>query len=223
MSIRPQRARGPGRTSRENPRAPAAAGKAGHLVVIPGGAGKDDAPPKPAKEIEGRREKASRPRLPRPGPEAAPAPSKAIRPSLPFALLCSLIVGASILGLVVLNVLVAQSSFRLGDLKAKVEEEKARSRKLHYDVSAGESPARLAEAAHRLGLVIPERQETLVGPPDPALSSKGNRELEDVLGIRSREGREAPADGQRPGRNRREPAQEPGTNRTDPAREPGRN
>ncbi len=210
MSIRPQRARGPGRTPREHPRTPGAMAKAGHLVVIPGGAGKEPLAAKPAEELEGQRETASRPGRPRAGSETAPASSRANRPSLPFALICALIVGASILGLVVLNVLVAQSSFRLGDLKARVEEEKARSRKLHYEVSAGESPANLAEAAHRLGLVIPERQETLVGPPDPALSAKGNPQLKGVLGARGPNGRERPASaGPRPGQN---PGQDPGQN-----------
>ncbi|MGH2770582.1 MAG: hypothetical protein ACRDJF_08710, partial [Actinomycetota bacterium] len=51
-------------------------------------------------------------------------------------------------------------------------------------VSAGESPAKLAEAAHRLGLVIPERQEILVGPPDPALSAKGSLQMEGILRAR---------------------------------------
>ncbi|MGH2733617.1 MAG: hypothetical protein ACRDJG_11910 [Actinomycetota bacterium] len=182
MSIRPQR--------RERPRTPGAATKVGHLVVIPGGAGRESLGAKPAEEHGGQREAASRPKLPRmgrmewTGSEAAPAGSEATRPGLGFALVCSLIVGASVLGLVVLNVLVAQSSFRLGDLRARVEEEEARSRRLHYEVSAGESPAKLAEAAHRLGLVIPERQEILVGPPDPALSAKGSLQMEGILRAR---------------------------------------
>jgi hypothetical protein len=205
MSIRPQRVRSSGRAALpERQRGRGRPTKAGHLVVIPGGAGKEPPSPKPAGKIEGGRETAPRPKLFRARSEAAPAPSKAARPSLPFALLCSLIVGASILGLVVLNVLVAQSSFKLGDLKARVEEEEARSHKLHYEVSAGESPAHLAEAAHRLGLVIPERQEILVGPHDPALFAKRDSQAGAMTRVRGPEGRERPvgaepASGQHPG------------------------
>jgi cell division protein FtsL len=82
-----------------------------------------------------------------------------------FVVLAALLVGALVLGLVVLNVLVAQSSFRLADLEKSIRQEELRSQHLRYSVATSESPEAIAEAARRLGLVAPERQGFLVGPP----------------------------------------------------------
>lgn len=120
-----------------------------------------------------------------PAPEspkhAAPRPALRLvappsgRPGTAFVVLSALAVGALLLGLVVLNVLVAQESFRLGDLNLSVQHEEARSQQLRFAVATAGSPEAVAEAARRLGLVPPDRQELLVRPVDDATSKDGDR------------------------------------------------
>ena len=90
------------------------------------------------------------------------------RPGMAFVVLSALAVGALVLGIVVLNVLVAQKAFRLGDLNRAVQREEARSQQLRYAVASADAPEAIAEAARRLGLVAPARQEFLVRPADDA-------------------------------------------------------
>jgi hypothetical protein len=98
------------------------------------------------------------------------------RPGMAFVVLAALAVGALLLGLVVLNVLVAQKSFRLNDLNTLVQREEARSQQLRFAVATAGSPERVAEAATRLGLVPPERQEFLVRPGGDAPAPGGDRQ-----------------------------------------------
>ncbi|MGH2706576.1 MAG: hypothetical protein ACRDJ4_16270 [Actinomycetota bacterium] len=74
-----------------------------------------------------------------------------------------LIVGVGVFGLVLLNVLTAQASFRASELSDSVEREEAQGQRLRQEVAIRESPERVAEAARSLGLVPPERQ--IVLPP----------------------------------------------------------
>jgi len=74
-------------------------------------------------------------------------------PGIPFILFASALVSAAILGLVVLNVMVDQSSFRLGQLDGQVTAQQAQLRQLDYAVSVGEAPARIASLAARIGMV----------------------------------------------------------------------
>ena len=74
-------------------------------------------------------------------------------PGIPFILFASALVSAAILGLVVLNVMVDQSSFRLGQLDGQVTAQQAQLRQLDYAVSVGEAPARIAALAARIGMV----------------------------------------------------------------------
>ena len=90
------------------------------------------------------------------------------RPGKAFVVLAALAVGTIVLGLVVLNVLVAQKSFRLGDLNKEVQQAELRSQQLRYDVATAGSPDAIAAAAQRLGLVPPDRQEFLVRPAHTA-------------------------------------------------------
>jgi hypothetical protein len=95
------------------------------------------------------------------------------RPGKAFVVLAALAVGTIVLGLVVLNVLVAQKSFRLGDLSKEVQQAELRSQQLRYDVATAGSPDAIAAAAQRLGLVPPDRQEFLVRPAQPAGAGQG--------------------------------------------------
>ncbi|HEY8200063.1 MAG TPA: hypothetical protein VII47_01780 [Actinomycetota bacterium] len=103
-------------------------------------------------------------RQPAPRPVLRLVAPPAGRPGMAFVVLAALAVGAIVLGLVVLNVLVAQKSFRLGDLNRAVQQEQMRSQQLRFAVATAGSPDAIAAAAQRLGLVPPDRQEFLVRP-----------------------------------------------------------
>jgi hypothetical protein len=121
-------------------------------------------------EPEHQQRRAPRHGSPRPALRLVAPPSG--RPGMAFVVLSALTVGALVLGLVVLNVLVAQQSFRLGDLNRSVTREEQRSQHLRYAVSTADSPEAIDEAARRLGLVPPETQEYLVRPDGSAEGSE---------------------------------------------------
>jgi len=114
-----------------------------------------------------------RPIPPRPVLRLVAPPSG--RPGTAFVVLAALAVGTIVLGLVVLNVLVAQKSFRLGDLNKAVQQAELRSQQLRFDVATAGSPDAIAAAAQRLGLVPPDRQEFLVRPAQPAGQGRNGR------------------------------------------------
>ena len=89
------------------------------------------------------------------------APPKG-RPGMAFVVISAFAVGALLLGLVVLNVLVAQKSFRVATIEKEVSAEQTRSQQLRYAVATAGSPDAVAEADRQLGLVAPDRQEFLV-------------------------------------------------------------
>lgn len=72
-------------------------------------------------------------------------------------------VGAFVFGLVLINIYVAQSSFRMVNLQEQVARQEASYRRMRYEIARAESPARLAEEAERIGLVVPEHQEYIAG------------------------------------------------------------
>jgi len=91
-------------------------------------------------------------------------------PGIPFILFASALVSAAILALVVLNVMVDQSSFRLGQLDGQVTSQQAQLRQLDYAVSVGEAPGRIAALAARIGMV-PATQVKALAPTATAVSS----------------------------------------------------
>lgn len=103
-----------------------------------------------------------------------PAP-RAKRPELRFAAAAAAVVAAFVFGLVLLHVLLAQSAFRLQTLQKQVAEEQTRNRLMRYSVATSESPARVADAAGGIGLVIPAQQRQLVVQQPPMGSKPGSR------------------------------------------------
>jgi hypothetical protein len=85
-------------------------------------------------------------------------------PGMPFIVLASVLVGAAIFALVVLHVMVDQSSFRLDTLESQVTTQQAQLRELRYAVSVQEAPGRVAALASQAGLVPATQIQTLVGP-----------------------------------------------------------
>jgi hypothetical protein len=89
-------------------------------------------------------------------PELRPVPRSRSRPaprrSFGFALLAVAVLGMLILGLAFINVLVAQSSFRIDELTRKADRlsEKAQSRRL--TVARLSTPERMDREARKLGL-----------------------------------------------------------------------
>ena len=115
----------------------------------------------------------------RPGPtaRAVPAARQARRTpvryrpqGLAFAGLILFAVGGFIFGLVTLNIYIAQSSFRVGELEKTMEQQMAQARQMRVRIAEAESPVRLAEAAAKLGLVRPDQREYLsvTGPAEIA-------------------------------------------------------
>jgi hypothetical protein len=78
-------------------------------------------------------------------------PSRA--PRAPFVLFSMLLVGAGLVGLLVLNTVVAQDAFTLHDLAASNADLAEREQLLRQEVAALEAPVGLADRAGRLGLV----------------------------------------------------------------------
>ena len=77
-------------------------------------------------------------------------------------------VSAVVFGLVLLNIHVAQTSFRLEDLQRHAVELQVEQRRLRYEVARAESPEKIVEMSTALGLVPPVAQQYLEGPPIPA-------------------------------------------------------
>jgi cell division protein FtsB len=81
----------------------------------------------------------------------APVPSRA--PRTPFVLFSMLVVGAGLVGLLVLNTAVAQDAFTLHDLGAANAALDERAQRLDQEVAALEAPNAVAQRARSLGLV----------------------------------------------------------------------
>ncbi len=118
---------------------------------------------------------------------ARPGRSQAAKtgPGVPFLATTFLVVAIGIFGLVLLHIYAAQSSFHLRELQEQASEQEARFRDMRLEVAAAESPKKVAEAASSLGLVVPEAQEYIVGPPgkmqvaesEPSLTDKNLKAL----------------------------------------------
>lgn len=97
-------------------------------------------------------------------------PARMIRPKSKrrvnaVALAAGIVAAAGVVfGLVLVNIFLAQSSFRLSDLERQVAEQEARHRQLRFEVARAESPERIAQLASRLGLRAPDKQEYILGP-----------------------------------------------------------
>ena len=81
-------------------------------------------------------------------------PAPAFRaPRTPFVIVIVAILGAGLVGLLLLNTALAQGSFRIHDLQRQSAALQDREEQLQIAVDAANDPARLAAAAHHLGLV----------------------------------------------------------------------
>lgn len=90
-----------------------------------------------------------------------PAAGRSRRSSLPFVAFAGLLVGVLVFGLVVANVLVAQSAFVLDDLSRREEHLSRVAEERRLEIARLSSPPRIAAEARRLGLRLPD-PETVV-------------------------------------------------------------
>jgi cell division protein FtsL len=114
-----------------------------------------------APSVPPRRRRAGRLRPPPPAaspPAAAPRPvstARRRRHHLGFVLFAAVVVGVLVVGLVAVNALVAQSSFRTDDLRQRVDRLSRRYTLLEVEAARLSAPDRVAEWAGRHGLAPP--------------------------------------------------------------------
>ncbi|MFL5799968.1 MAG: hypothetical protein ACJ77A_18825 [Actinomycetota bacterium] len=85
-----------------------------------------------------------------------PSPHRARRHSLSFLVLSGLVIGALVLGLTTLNAMVSQSSFRLDDLNHRLDRLSQEADRKQLDLARLSAPGRIAAAARRRGLHLPD-------------------------------------------------------------------
>jgi cell division protein FtsL len=116
---------------------------------------------------------------PAPSPRAAPPrPSTAVdrsrRSRSGFLILSSVLVGSMVLGLVALNALLAQSSFRVDDLEARVGVLTQENLELTRQQAALSAPGRIAAWARSHGMRLPDEIRFLHVPAARSAAPAGS-------------------------------------------------
>jgi cell division protein FtsL len=91
-----------------------------------------------------------------------------------FIVVVVLVLAALVYGLVLMHMMLAQSSFELQEARQHVAEEEARYRRMRYEVARETSPAKIADAARELGMVVPKEQRYLVDPREEAPAGRSD-------------------------------------------------
>jgi cell division protein FtsL len=86
------------------------------------------------------------------------------RSTVVFVVVTGIVVIGIMLGLVALNALLAQTSFRIGDLQSRVDRLTQSYEERRLELAQLASPSRLASAASHLGLVVPPGGVTILTP-----------------------------------------------------------
>jgi cell division protein FtsL len=104
------------------------------------------------------------------------AAAKRKRHHLGFVLFAAVVVGLLVLGLVTLNAFVAQSSFRIDHLRARVDEQSQRYQALERQAAHLSAPGRIAAWALRHAMRTPEDISVLhVSGPHSSAQASGPR------------------------------------------------
>jgi cell division protein FtsL len=133
------------------------------------------------------------PRRPRPVPRRAPLPRTApARPSTGvnqarrnrsgFLILSSVLVGSMVLGLVALNALLAQSSFRVDDLEQRVGVLTQENLELTRQQAALSAPGRIAAWARSHGMRLPDEIRFLHVPAARTAAPAGSADHDQPTG-----------------------------------------
>lgn len=138
------------------------------------------------KVIAGGREAAqdvSRSRPSRSAKSVAPAPG------LKFVAAATAVVAACVFGVVLLQVMLAQTSFELHKIHTKLVSEETKYRHMRFEVANAEAPEKINQAAATLGLVVPAEQRYVFGPNSPGSSDDGStpqaRQPNDKAGLKA--------------------------------------
>jgi cell division protein FtsL len=102
---------------------------------------------------------ASRPRL-----RPVPAPARPQRRLGQFLVAAALVIGALVFGVVALQAMVAETSFRMQDLTQRGIELRQEQGQLRLQIAELTSPRRITRRARGLGLYLPEEVKTLRVP-----------------------------------------------------------
>jgi cell division protein FtsL len=149
-----------------------------HLKLIRGGGGRAHDPL--ARGVKRKsRSSGARVRAPRVGKVRLSKRINALsaRRGIALAAVASLILSLVVFGLLLLHILLAQSSFQLETVRKRVAFEEERNRRMRFEVAGVTSPARVAEAARSLGLVVPKQYHYLVAPTNGADVESGETAL----------------------------------------------
>jgi cell division protein FtsL len=91
-------------------------------------------------------------------------------PGLTFVALATSIVAICVFGVVLLQVMLAQTSFELQKVHEQLVTQETKYRRMRFEVANAEAPAKIHEAAASLGLVVPAEQRYVFGPESPPTS-----------------------------------------------------
>jgi len=115
-------------------------------------------------------------RAPRPArqPQQTPAVKRIAvqRSTVVFVVITGVVVVAIMLGLVALNALLAQTSFRIGDLQTRVARLTQSYEQRRLQAAELSSPSHLANVAARNGLTVPQGGVIILTPPSDHTSGK---------------------------------------------------
>ena len=121
----------------------------------------DRAPGRPRRPAE------QRPRTRSNAASASPAArtsARRVRHHVGFTVFASVVIGAMVVGLVALNAVLAQTSFRIDDLDAKLADLTDRNTVLTRQVADRSAPGRIADWAARHGMRLPDDIHILLVP-----------------------------------------------------------
>jgi cell division protein FtsL len=144
----------------------------------------------------GRLEPAARPAAPRkraqPVAPATGRPAAARRPrpkrrrSIGFVFLASTILGSMVFGIVVVNVLLAQTSFRIEEAERHLERLSEEHLELVREQATLSAPGRISAWASRHGMRLPDDIRILhapgTGPADPAGADRSTQTTDQLSG-----------------------------------------
>ena len=97
-------------------------------------------------------------------PATARRPGRRRRRSIGFVLLASTVVGSMVFGIVVVNVLLAQTSFRIGEAERHLEELSEDHLELVREQASLSAPGRISAWASRHGMRLPDDIRILHAP-----------------------------------------------------------
>ena len=121
-------------------------------------------------------------------PAAARRPRPSHRRSIGFVVLASTVVGSMVFGIVVVNVLLAQTSFRIGEAERRVEELSEDNLELVREQATLSAPGRISAWASRHGMRLPDDIRILHAPgsgsgePAGADPSSGTTDPQGTMG-----------------------------------------